>query len=143
MPYTILELSVGQSASFTKTISDADVLSFAKASGDMNPVHIDEEAGKLSVFKNRVVHGILVSGLISAALASELPGAGTIYLGQELKFIKPTFIGDTITAHIEVIEIDLERKRVRLSTTCVNQHGDAVIKGIATVLPPQPVSREA
>lgn len=137
MPYTIEQLSIGQSDCFTKTITDADVLAFANASGDMNPVHIDDAAGKASIFKQRVAHGILVSSLISAVLASKLPGAGTIYLSQNIKFTKPTFIGDTITATVEVLNIDADKNRVLLKTNCTNQHGDIVITGEATVLPPK------
>jgi 3-hydroxybutyryl-CoA dehydratase len=137
MSYTVEQLSIGQSDSFTKTITDADVLAFANASGDMNPVHIDDAAGKASIFKQRVVHGILVSGLISAVLASKLPGAGTIYLAQNIKFTKPTFIGDTITATVEVVNIDADKNKVSLKTICTNQHGDIVIIGEATVLPPK------
>lgn len=137
MPYTIEQLSIGQSDCFTKTLTDADVLAFAHASGDMNPVHIDAAAGKSSIFKQRVVHGILVSGLISAVLASKLPGAGTIYLAQNLKFIKPTFIGDTVTATVEVVSIDVFKNRVTLKTVCKNQHGHIVIIGKAEVLPPK------
>lgn len=136
MSYTIEQLSIGQSDCFTKTITDSDILAFANASGDMNPVHIDDEAGKASIFKQRVVHGILVGGLISAVLAKKLPGAGTIYLAQTLKFIKPVFIGDTITATVEVINIDINKNRVVLNTVCTNQHGVIVIAGEATVLPP-------
>lgn len=135
--YSAAELTIGQTASFRKTITETDVVNFSAGSGDMNPVHIDQIAGEESIFKNRVAHGILVSGLISAVLGTRLPGTGSIYLGQDLKFTKPTFIGDTITATVEVAEIDLEKGRVKLNTVCTNQHGDVVIKGKASVLAPK------
>lgn len=136
MNYTIDNIYVGQTAEFKKQLTNEDVFSFSMASGDINPVHLDEEAGKNSVFGQRVVHGILVSGLISAVIANKLPGNGSIYLGQELRFTRPTFIGDTVTAKVEVIAVDTEKNRVRLKTTCSNQHGDVVITGEALVLAP-------
>ncbi|PDO82024.1 MaoC family dehydratase [Kosakonia sacchari] len=136
MVNSIHNLHIGQCAEFKKTLTDNDVADFALASGDTNPVHLDESAGRESIFGQRVVHGILVSGLISAVIANKLPGNGSIYLGQDLKFIKLTFIGDTITATAEVIAINCEKNRVRLKTTCTNQHGDKVIVGEAVVLPP-------
>ncbi len=136
MSYTIEQMTIGQTASFRKTITETDVINFASASGDMNPVHIDQLAAEESIFKNRVAHGILVSGLISAVLGTKLPGPGTIYLGQELRFTRPTYIGDTIMATVEVIEIDHAKGRVRLNTTCTNQAGDVVVKGAATVQAP-------
>lgn len=136
MNYTIDNIYVGQTAEFKKPLTNEDVFSFSMASGDINPVHLDEEAGKNSVFGQRVVHGILVSGLISAVIANKLPGNGSIYLGQELRFTRPTFIGDTVTAKVEVIAVDTEKNRVRLKTTCSNQHGDVVITGEALVLAP-------
>lgn len=135
-PFTVDRLFVGQTASVQKKLTENDVKLFAKASGDENPIHLDEDAGKASIFGQRVVHGILVSGLISSVIAGKLPGNGSIYLGQELKFVKPTFIDDTVTATITVTEIDPVKKRVKLSTVCTNQNGNIVITGEATVLPP-------
>ncbi|WP_373224918.1 MaoC family dehydratase [Enterobacter cloacae complex sp. ESBL7] len=137
MSFTIDQLTVGQTASFRKTITETDVINFASASGDMNPVHIDKLAGKASIFGDRVAHGLLVSGLISTVLGTRLPGNGTIYLGQEMKFTRPTYIGDTITATVEVENIDHEKKRIRLKTTCTNQDGVVVITGTATAMPPK------
>ncbi|EPA1042955.1 MaoC family dehydratase [Enterobacter bugandensis] len=137
MQYTIKQLSIGQSECYTKKITDSDIMAFANASGDMNPVHTDDEAAKSSIFKQRIAHGILVSGLISAVLANKLPGAGSIYLAQTLKFIKPTFIDDTITATVEVINIDRDKNKVTLKTFCTNQHGITVITGEAIVLAPK------
>lgn len=137
MSFTIDQLTVGQTASFRKTITETDVINFASASGDMNPVHIDKLAGKESIFGDRVAHGLLVSGLISTVLGTRLPGNGTIYLGQEMKFTRPTYIGDTITATVEVEDIDHGKNRIRLKTTCTNQDGVVVITGTATAMPPK------
>ncbi|WP_323084325.1 MaoC family dehydratase [Providencia alcalifaciens] len=137
MSFTINQITVGQTASFRKTITEADVINFASASGDMNPVHIDKIAGQASIFGDRVAHGILVSGLISTVLGAQLPGNGTIYLGQEMRFTHPTYIGDTITAIVEVVDIDHAKNRIRLNTTCTNQSGVVVITGTATVMPPK------
>lgn len=137
MNYTINELKKGQSACFAKTISESDIQLFAGISGDINPVHINEVEAANSLFKRRVAHGILVSGLISATLGMKLPGQGTIYLGQELKFKAPVYIGDTINAHVEVIELNLEKNIVKLATVCTNQSNTIVIEGIATVMPPK------
>ena len=97
------------------------------------PRHLDEEYAKTTIFGKRIVHGILTSGLISAVLANKLPGPGTIYLGQELKFTAPVFLGDTITAEVEIAEIREDKHIVKLNTTCYNQDGKAVITGAATV----------
>jgi len=134
--FTIDQLSVGQTDSIQKQLTENDVMQFAQASGDENPIHLDEEAGKASIFGQRVVHGILVSGLISSVIAGKLPGNGSVYLGQTLRFTKPTFINDTITATVTVTEIDTTRNRVTLKTICTNQHDETVITGEATVLPP-------
>ena len=128
------QLSLGMTDSSTKVFTEKDVLSFAELSTDNNPLHIDEEAAKNGIFGRRVVHGILVSGLISAVLGTKLPGEGTIYLGQELKFRKPVFLGDAITATVEVVELIPEKKFAVLNTTCTNQDGVVVITGKATVL---------
>ena len=101
------DFKVGMTASTSKTITETDVILFAGISTDINPVHLDEEAAKNGIFKKRVAHGILVSGLISAVLGNKLPGPGSIYMGQELRFTAPVFIGDTITAEVEIIEVDI------------------------------------
>lgn len=137
MSYTLEQLSIGQSASFEKTISEADIQMFCGISGDINPVHVSALAAEKSVFGKRVAHGILVSGLTSAVLGMQLPGPGTIYLGQELRFVAPVYIGDTIRAEVEVVEIIPEKKLVKLKTTSTNQDGKVVISGVATVRPPQ------
>ena len=134
---TIQELKIGDSASMAKTISEADVYLFAGITGDHNPAHVNEQASSQTPFGGRIAHGILSAGLISAVLAMQLPGPGTIYLGQELKFTRPVRFGDTITATCTVSEIRAEKNIVKLDTTCTNQHGEVVLQGMATVMPPQ------
>ena len=134
---TIQELKVGDSASMAKTISESDVYLFAGITGDHNPAHVNEEASKQTAFGGRIVHGILSAGLISAVLAMKLPGPGTIYLGQELKFTTPVRFGDTVTATCTVSEILAEKNIIKLDTICTNQAGEVVIKGVATVMPPK------
>ena len=134
---TIQEMKIGDSASTVKTIGESDVYLFAGITGDHNPAHINEEASKKTAFGGRIAHGILSAGLISAVLAMKLPGPGTIYLGQELKFTKPVRFGDTVTATATVSEIVAEKNIVKLETICTNQRGEVVIKGMATVMPPK------
>ncbi|MCL2286340.1 MAG: MaoC family dehydratase [Firmicutes bacterium] len=133
---TISELTVGQSASFGKTIAESDIYMFAGISGDINPAHTNEEYAKNTMFKTRIAHGMLCGGLISAVLGMQLPGPGTIYLKQDLKFLAPVFIGDTITATCTVKEIFAEKNRVIFECGVVNQQGKLVISGEATVMPP-------
>ncbi|MCG6891987.1 MAG: MaoC family dehydratase [Desulfobacteraceae bacterium] len=135
---TIDELRVGDAASFSKTVSESDVYLFAGVTGDFNPAHVDESYAEKTFFKTRIAHGVLAAGFISAVLGTRLPGPGTIYLRQSLNFRAPVAIGDTITATVEVIEILKEKKRVRLSTVCVNQEGTVVLDGEAVVSPPKP-----
>lgn len=125
---------VGMKGQTSKTITETDVILFSGISTDINPVHINEEAAKQGMFGRRIAHGILVSGLISAVLANKVPGPGTIYMGQDLKFLAPVYIGDTITAECEIIELIPEKKRIRLKTTCINQDGKVVIDGSALVM---------
>jgi len=132
--YDFEDLQVGQTASVGKTITEADILMFAAVSTDTNPVHLDAEAASSSVFKERVAHGMLSAGLISAVLGTKLPGAGTIYMGQTLRFRAPVKIGDTVTATAEVTALDAEKKRATLKTTCTVK-GKVVIEGEATVMP--------
>ena len=126
---------VGRSASVAKTITEADILLFAAVSTDTNPVHLDAEAAKASPFGERIAHGMLSAGLISAVLGTKLPGPGTIYLGQTLKFRAPVRIGDTVTATAEVSAYDPGKRRATLRTTCT-VGGVVVIEGEATVLVP-------
>ncbi len=134
---TIQEMKIGDHASVTKTVSETDVYLFAGITGDLNPAHTNEVAASKTMFKTRIAHGMLGAGFISAVLGMYLPGPGTIYLGQELKFTKPVHIGDTVTATATVEEIFLEKNRVIMDTTVVNQDGEVVIKGKATVMPPK------
>lgn len=129
------DLSVGQTASLGKTISEADILMFAAVSTDTNPVHLNEEAAKESVFGTRIAHGMLSAGLISAVLGTRLPGPGTIYMGQTLRFRGPVKIGDTVTATVEVTTLDPAKKRATLKTTCAVA-GKLVIEGEAQVQVP-------
>ncbi len=129
-----LDLKIGMSDSITKTITARDVDLFAEISMDRNPVHIDEEYASKTMFKKRIAHGILVTGLISAVLGTKIPGEGAIYMAQELKFMAPVFLDDTITAKVEVIELIPEKNRVIVSTICTNQDGKIVISGKATLL---------
>ena len=134
---TIQEMKIGDHASVTKTVLETDVYLFAGITGDLNPAHTNEVAASKTMFKTRIAHGMLGAGFISAVLGMYLPGPGTIYMGQELKFTKPVHIGDTVTATATVEEIILEKNRVILDTTVVNQDGEVVIKGKATVMPPK------
>lgn len=126
------EIEIGQSGEITKTFSEADVVAFSGLSLDTNPVHLDEEYAAGTFFKRRIVHGMLSASLISAALATKCPGPGSIYLGQELSFQKPVYLGDTLTARVEVID-KLPKRVLVLSTKVFNQDGDTVITGKATL----------
>ena len=128
------DLTIGQTASLGKTITEADILLFAAVSLDTNPVHMNAEAAAQSVFKQRVAHGMLSAGLISAVLGTKLPGPGTIYLAQTLRFRAPVAIGDTVIATVEVTALDPARKRATLKTTC-SVGGKTVIEGEASVMP--------
>jgi len=129
------DLKVGQTGSLSKTITEADIVLYSAVSMDTNPAHLDEEYAKKTVFGGRIAHGMLSAGLISAVLGTRLPGPGTIYLGQTLKFKAPVKIGDTVTATAEITDLHAERKRVTLKTTCTVA-GKVVIEGEATVTVP-------
>jgi len=129
------EIKVGQQAVFAKTVTEADIMAYAGVSGDMNPVHINEEFAKTTMFKGRIAHGMLSAGFISAVLGTKLPGPGCIYLSQTLKFMAPVKIGDTVTARATVTEIIPEKKRVVLKTECLIG-GKVVLDGEATVMVP-------
>lgn len=134
---TMAEIQVGDFAEHAKTISEADVYLFAGLTGDFNPAHIDAQAAAKGMFKERIAHGMLSAGLVSAVLGMQLPGPGTIYLSQTLKFTAPVRFGDTITARAEVINKNIEKNRLTLKTTCVNQDGKVVLDGEALVMPPK------
>lgn len=134
IPYSALE--VGQQARFSKTLEERDLLLFAAVSGDRNPVHLDAEYAAKTLFKERIAHGMLSGALISAAIACELPGPGSIYLGQQLSFTRPAKLGDTLTVELEVLE-KLPKFRVRIATRVFNQHGELLVDGEAEVLAPR------
>ncbi len=129
-------LKVGDRGQFSKTISQQDVFSFADVSGDHNPLHIDETYASKTIFKHRIVHGILTAGIISTVLGGEIPGIGTIFVELHIKFLKPVFVGDTVTATATVTEI-VNPKRVRLLVACLNGKGEDVAIGNALVIPPE------
>ncbi len=135
MSDTVLGVKVGDTAEFQKTVTEEDIVAFARATGDEQPLHLDDSYAAKSRFKRRVAHGMLSAGVISAALGTKLaPQATVIYLSQSLRFLRPVFPGDTVTATVQVTAIDLERRFVTCATECVNQDGQSVITGEATVL---------
>lgn len=133
---TLGDLAIGMTASLTRTYDEWDILAFAAVTGDINPAHVDEIFAQGSIFRGKVTHGLLTASLISAVLGTQLPGPGTIYLGQDLRFRRPVRIGDTITARVEVTELMPEKNLVRLKTTCTNQADEIVLEGTALVMPP-------
>ena len=134
VPYDALE--IGQKASISKSVEERDVQLFAAVSGDNNPVHLDAAFAAETLFKERIAHGMFSGALISAAIACELPGPGTIYLGQQLRFTRPVKLGDTLTVELEVLE-KLPKGRVRLATRVFNQNAEQVVDGEAEVLAPR------
>lgn len=134
---TIDQMYVGQFALLNKTITDADVHIFAGVTGDMNPVHLDDLYASCSIFQQRIAHSGFIAGLFSTVLGTVLPGLGTIYLRQDSKFVKPVFIGDTVSIKVEVTSIDEKRNRVTLKTIATNQHDQEVVIGEAVVMPPK------
>jgi 3-hydroxybutyryl-CoA dehydratase len=134
---SIHELKIGESAQISKTITESDIELFAKATGDFNPIHLDQTYAERTKFKGRIAHGLLSVGLLSSILGNILPGHGTIYHSQEVKFLAPVRIGDTITAKVEVIELIPEKNRAKFRTTCTNQDGKEVVEGIAWGMPPK------
>jgi 3-hydroxybutyryl-CoA dehydratase len=133
-PYEALE--VGQKAEYTKTVEERHIQLFAEMSGDRNPVHLDQEFAAKTMFKDRIAHGMFSGALISAAVACELPGPGTIYLGQKMSFQKPVKIGDTLTVRLEILE-KLPKFKVRIATNVFNQNGEMVVEGEAEILAPR------
>ncbi|HYD32893.1 MAG TPA: MaoC family dehydratase [Azospirillaceae bacterium] len=133
--YFLEDLSVGMSAAYSRTITDADIVLFAGVSGDTNPVHLNEEYASQTMFKGRIAHGMLSAGFISTVLGTKLPGPGTIYMSQSLKFKAPVRAGDTVTARVTVTDIVPEKKRLTLRTVCT-VGGKDVIEGEAVVMVP-------
>lgn len=124
---------LNQSQSFSKTITEYDIYTFAGISGDFNPIHVNREKAKDSIFNGQIAHGILVSSFISTVIGMYLPGPGTIYLKQSLNFRKPVYIGDTITAKVTIKEIEENKKIAKLYTVVINQNGLMVLDGEAVV----------
>src|SRR5207302_810466 len=132
---TIADLTPGDHAELTRVVEDGDIAAFIGAVGDDNPVHSDAAYAATTPFKAPIAPGIFTAGLISAVIGTRLPGPGAIYLSQTLTFMKPVFLGDTITARVDVAEVVHDRNRLRLQTSCVNQRGDEVLAGEAWVMP--------
>ena len=131
------EITLGQSASLVRTVTQRDIQLFAAVSGDVNPAHVDALYAKSSHFHEIIAHGMLGGSLISTVLGTQFPGPGTIYLGQTFRFLKPVHVGDTLTVTVKVIALDAPRHRLRLDTRCVDQEGDVVIQGEAEVIAPK------
>ena len=127
------DMNVGDSASLSKTVTESDILSFAGLTMDFNPVHVNAEYAKDSIFKERIAHGMLSAGFISAVLGTTLPGPNSIYLGQELKFTAPVKIGDTVTATATITEKKDDKRILKLKTVVTNQRGEVVVDGNAVI----------
>lgn len=128
------EIEIGQVAELHRTITEEDIRIFAELSGDHNPIHLDEEFAKNTIFKGRIAHGILSAAFISTLLASDLPGPGSIYLSQSVVFKRPVRINDTLTVRVEIIEKIDDKQHIKLKTTCVNQDSKLIINGEALVM---------
>jgi acyl dehydratase len=131
-----MEMKVGASASRTKRITEVDIEAFARASGDMNPVHLDDAYAATTTFGRRIAHGMLSASLISAVLGNDLPGPGTIYLSQDLKFKAPVYLDDEITATVELTKYREDRRIATFRTVCTNQDSKLVVEGEAVVIAP-------
>jgi 3-hydroxybutyryl-CoA dehydratase len=127
------DIKIGDEASLSRTITEAHIVLYAGLTGDMNPVHMDAEQAEQSMFKERIAHGMLVAGLISAVLGNQLPGPNCIYLGQDLKFTAPVKIGDTVTVVVTVTDKRDDKRIIQLRTIVSNQNGDTVIEGNAVM----------
>jgi 3-hydroxybutyryl-CoA dehydratase len=133
---SIDRIEVGQTFEKSFDMNQERVVAYARATGDNNPIHLDREAGANSIFGRRVAQGMLTAGFISGVFGTQFPGQGTIYLSQSIKFLKPVFMGDTITVRLEVLELMTAKNRIRVETTCLNQDGKKVLVGEAVVMPP-------
>jgi 3-hydroxybutyryl-CoA dehydratase len=129
-----LDYSEGQTASLTRTVTEAEVEAFAWATGDTNPVHLDEDYAKRTRFGRRIAHGMLIGSYISTVLGTQFPGPGTIYMSQTMKFLHPVYLGDTVEVVVTVTGYRAEREVLSLRTECFNQHGDKVLSGDAVCL---------
>lgn len=133
-PYA--EIQIGEKATFSKTITEADINNFAGITGDFNPIHVNQEFASKTMFKKRIAHGMLTGAFISTVLGTTLPGMNTIYVSQEFKFVAPAFIGDTLTATCEVIDKRDDKNFITMKTTVTNQNGKEVVIGEARVMKP-------
>ncbi|HRY13775.1 MAG TPA: MaoC family dehydratase [Syntrophomonadaceae bacterium] len=140
MGKTVQEMNIGDTASFTKSVTDYDVYSMAGITGDFNPAHINTLYAVETPFKERIAHGVLSVSLISGVLGTQLPGPGVIFIGQVCDFKRPVYVGDTITATVEVVRKDEARNRVWLRTYCTNQRGELVMDGEAEMRPPRKIN---
>ena len=137
-----MRFSVGNTAEIARRIEQSDIQAFADVTGDHNPVHVDEAFAQTTRFGRRIAHGMLTASLISSVIANKLPGEGSVYLGQTLQFVAPVFPGDEITARVTVKQTRDDKPILKLDTVCVNQRGETVIRGEATVLLPQKGANE-
>lgn len=133
--YHFEDLRVGMTASFSRTVTEADIVLFAGVSGDTNPIHLDQEYAAKTRFNGRIAHGLLSAGLISAALGTRLPGPGAVYMSQSLRFRAPVHIGETVTATVEITELFADKKRAAFRTVCTVA-GQTVIDGEALLMVP-------
>jgi 3-hydroxybutyryl-CoA dehydratase len=135
--YSIEEINEGDIATFAKTITETDIYLFAATTCDFNPAHVNQVYAEGTYFKKRIAHGMLTTSLISNILGTILPGPGTIFVSQSVKFLAPVYIGDTISAEIEMIELNKEKNRAKFSCKCTNQNNIVVLEGEGTVMPPK------
>ena len=133
---SIDRIQVGRTFEKSFDMNQERVVAYARATGDNNPIHLDQEAGAKSIFGRRVAQGMLTAGFISGVFGTQFPGQGTIYLSQSVRFLKPVFMGDAITVRLKVLEVMTGKNRIRVETTCLNQDGKKVLVGEAVVMPP-------
>lgn len=134
--YTMDELPVGKKVTYTRTVTEQDITLFAVVSGDINPLHLDAEFAKTTMFGERIAHGMMTGAIISAALVMALTGPGAIYRSQSLRFRRPVKIGDVITVHLEITERNVEKNFITIDCDCINQNGESVAKGVAEIVAP-------
>jgi len=133
----IEELAVGDAATLTRAVTAEGIREFVEATGDANPLHSDQTFAATTRFGEVIAPGMLTGGLLSAVIGTRLPGPGTVYLSQSFRFLRPVYVGETITARVEVAEVVRERNRVALRTVCLNQDDEPVLEGEAWVMPPR------
>ena len=131
--FFIEDLKINQTAEYTKTVTENDIKTFAEVSGDDNPVHTNEEFAKRTIFKKKIAHGFLTASFISTVIATKLPGPGSIYINQSLKFLAPVYIDEEISVNVVVLEINMEKKRVKLLTECFKSE-KKILTGEAEIL---------